>query len=171
MVSRKYKRAVSSVIASVLLILITIAATSVLAFIIIPFVRNSLNEGTNCFQVIDKIEKGTNCFQVIDKIEIINEASCYTLSPETSKVKVKAGNINLEGIYLVIEKDGDEVSYEITNNSIVNDINNREALKLPTSGGGERTYNFNFRSSKAGVGIIVNEKRCGISDETTLNIC
>ncbi|HLC56272.1 MAG TPA: hypothetical protein VJJ23_03495 [Candidatus Nanoarchaeia archaeon] len=158
MVSRKYKRAVSSVIASVLLILITIAATSVLAFIIIPFVRNSLNEGTNCFQVIDKIE-------------IINEASCYTLSPETSKVKVKAGNINLEGIYLVIEKDGDEVSYEITNNSIVNDINNREALKLPTSGGGERTYNFNFRSSKAGVGIIVNEKRCGISDETTLNIC
>ena len=158
MVSRKDKRAVSSVIASVLLILITIAATSVLAFIIIPFVRNSLNEGTNCFQVIDKIE-------------IINEASCYTLSPETSKVKVKAGNINLEGIYLVIEKDGDEVSYEITNNSIVNDINNREALKLPTSGGGERTYNFNFRSSKAGVGIIVNEKRCGISDETTLNIC
>ena len=130
MVSRKYKRAVSSVIASVLLILITIAATSVLAFIIIPFVRNSLNEGTNCFQVIDKIE-------------IINEASCYTLSPETSKVKVKAGNINLEGIYLVIEKDGDEVSYEITNNSIVNDINNREALKLPTSGGGERTYNSN----------------------------
>ena len=83
MVSRKYKRAVSSVIASVLLILITIAATSVLAFIIIPFVRNSLNEGTNCFQVIDKIE-------------IINEASCYTLSPETSKVKVKVGNINLE---------------------------------------------------------------------------
>ena len=77
----------------------------------------------------------------------------------------------MEGIYLVIEKDGDEVSYEITNNSIVNDINNREALKLPTSGGGERTYNFNFTSSKAGVGIIVNEKRCGISDETTLNIC
>ncbi|GEM_PF-5975980 len=158
MVSRKDKRAVSSVIASVLLILITIAATSVLAFIIIPFVRNSLNEGTNCFQVIDKIE-------------IINEASCYTLSPETSKVKVKVGNINLEAIYLVIEKDGDEISYEITNNSIVNDINNGATLKLPTSGGGERTYNFNFKTSKTGVGIIVDGKRCGVSDETTLNIC
>lgn len=158
MVPRKDKRAVSSVIASVLLILITIAATSVLAFIIIPFVRNSLNEGTNCFQVIDKIE-------------IINEASCYSLSNDASKVKVKVGNINLEGIYLVIEKEGDEVSYEITNNSIINDINDGEPLKLPTSGGGERTYNFNFRSSKVGVGIIVDGKRCGVSDETTLNIC
>ena len=158
MVSRKNKRAVSSVIASVLLILITIAATSVLAFIIIPFVRNSLNEGTNCFQVIDKIE-------------IINEASCYSLSNDDSKGKVKVGNINLEAIYLVIEKDGDEISYEITNNSIINDINDGGVLKLPTSGGGERTYNFNFKTSKAGVGIIVDGKRCGVSDETTLNIC
>ncbi|MEK6873795.1 MAG: hypothetical protein AABW91_03040 [Nanoarchaeota archaeon] len=152
------KKAVSSIIASVLLILITIVSISVLTFVIIPFVKNSLNEGTNCFQVIDKIE-------------IINEASCYTLSPETSKIKVKAGNINLEGIYLIIEKNGDEVSYEIKNNSMISDINNGDALKLPSSGGGERTYNFNFKSTKAGVGIIINDKRCGISDETTLNIC
>ncbi|MBS3072366.1 hypothetical protein J4477_00855 [Candidatus Pacearchaeota archaeon] len=154
----KTKKAVSGVIASVLLILITIAAISVLAFIIIPFVRDSLDEGTNCFQVLDKIE-------------IINEDSCYTLSHETSKIKVKAGNIKLEGIYLIIEKGGDEISYEIKNNSIVNEINNGEVLKLPASGGGERTYSFNFISKEAGVGIIVNDQKCGISDETTLNIC
>jgi len=158
--SKYNKKAVSSIIATVLLILITIVSISVLTFIIIPFVKNSLNEGTNCFQVIDKIE-------------IINEASCYTFSPSpgTSKVKVKAGNINLEGIYLIIEKNDEEISYEIKNNSIISEINNGNALKLPASGGGEKTYNFNFKSTKAGVGIIVNDKRCGISDETTLNIC
>jgi len=152
------ERAVSGIVASLLLILITIASVSVLAFAIIPFVRNSLNDGTSCFEVIDKIE-------------IINEETCYTLSPETTKIKVKAGNVELEGIYLIIERNGDDIGYDIKPNSSIPDINNNGILKIPTSGGGERTYSFNFKTTRAGVGVIVNEKRCELSDETTLNIC
>ena len=48
------KRGLSQIITTVFLILISLAAISILAGIVIPWVRNSLSN--ECFKMIDKVE-------------------------------------------------------------------------------------------------------------------
>ena len=49
------KKGVSGVIAVVLLILLTIAATAIIGGVLIPFVRDNLNESSRCNDVLDGI--------------------------------------------------------------------------------------------------------------------
>jgi len=156
------KKAVSSVIATVLIILITIAGISILAAVIIPFIKNSLNEGK------------VNCLTEMNEVSIV-EKSCYTNSPEGTKLIVRAGNIDLVkagGIYLSVENsEGNSDVYEIKEGERISEINNNAPLSLPQKGGGERTYNFNFKSEKIGLGIMNGDGKCGIAEEVKLNSC
>ena len=45
------KRGLSEVIATILIILITIVSIGILAAVVIPYVRNNLDEGTSCIDI------------------------------------------------------------------------------------------------------------------------
>lgn len=152
------KKGVSSVIATVLLILVTISAISIIAGVIIPFVKDNLTEGGSCLTVSDELS-------------IISEESCYDISDVNTNVRIRAGNIDLEGLYIVIEQNSQDISYEIYEGQSYPEINGGAPLKIPKEGGGEINYLFNFRSGKVSAGIIKNEEKCPASDETYLNAC
>ena len=165
------KKGVSDVIATVLILLLTVASVGILVAVVIPFVQNNLEESTTCLDV-----RGG--------ITIVGEDSCYMPDDDTNleirtEVKVKVGNVDIDGIYLVLE-DGNaaSTSYEIINGSsscpsgIICPLQNQKVV-IPSKGGGEKLYETLSGTfyREASVGGIIDGKRCPNPDERKLELC
>ncbi len=106
------KKGVSPIIATVLIILITISAAAIIAGFVVPFVKKNLNESTECldfkgyFEFEEKItfegeDFQYNCFvEETDK----NKYGFSILSKKTDEIKLN----NLEGFNLVLYKENGE---------------------------------------------------------------
>ena len=163
------KRGVSDVIATVLILLLTITSIGVLVAVLIPFVQNNLDESGDCLNV-----RGG--------ISIVKSDSCYMpednpITPEIEQirtvVKIKVGNIDIDGIYLIFDDGGTpSKSFEIVPGKTFSELNNNQPLILPQKGGGEKTYTLNnefFR--EVSVGAMVKDKRCPNPDSDKLELC
>ncbi|HLF53936.1 MAG TPA: archaellin/type IV pilin N-terminal domain-containing protein [Candidatus Nanoarchaeia archaeon] len=130
------KKGLSPVIATVLIIMITIASIAILAGFLVPFVKNSLQRGSEClsykeYYLFDE-SFGYNC----------NDGSTYKISIGASFDETLAENI--EGMKIVLnEKGGTSKVLDIKNNSessiseggisLVGDSQNN--LRIPSPGG------------------------------------
>jgi len=100
------KRGISAIVATVLIILITVAAVTIIWAAIIPLVSNQL-------------EKGSSCLDATSQLSIIDQGfSCYggdgTATDNVSvQVKLGAGDVALAGIQVI--------STDASGNSISND--------------------------------------------------
>lgn len=137
---------VSSLIASVFMIMITISAIAVIAGVLIPFVKNKLNQSE------------ISCIDAIGEIKIVADGSCYDSSAGESMFRVRFGNVNITQVYVIWEGEGNSESQEIT-------------IEDKFIGGGVKTFKINKKFEVARVGAIVNEKRCSISDNIELLKC
>lgn len=154
----KNKKGVSAVIATVLLIMITIAAVALIAGIIIPFVKNQM-------------EKGKSCFEATDQLSIVQgKYTCYN-SESTSIMISRNSNpdFSLKTIIISLTKDdGSAEVYKISNGIITPGVkmyNGTSALEIPKSGGAE-TYVFNVKSSYVSIApLLSNEISCKESSE------
>src|SRR3989344_8779748 len=142
------KRGLSSIVATVLILLITVAAFGIVAGFIVPFVRDNLGESTQCFgfdnyykfeEKIDfrNVEYRYNCKQE----DLANNKNLYGFS-------VKAGNVaeeklgKLNGFKIVFYDDKKSKAIEITNEEslkigIIGDgigIGSPHVLKVPSQG-------------------------------------
>ena len=156
------KKGVSEVIATVLIILLTVTAIGILGVVIIPFVQKNL-------------EEGSLCSDTLNKIEIIHDDSCYNSNPlnQRTDVKVKVGNVDIDGIYLVFENPdiSESKSFDITSGKTIPEINNNIILTLPQKGGGEKIYTVNKGYKNVRAGAIIKSKRCPNPDEDELFSC
>lgn len=96
------KKGISAVVATVLIILITVAAVTIIWTAIIPMIKTQLEEGTVCLNAVTALaieNKGYTCFNAAD-----------------IKVQVSHGkkNVSLVGIQFLISKGGDTTSVEVT---------------------------------------------------------
>src|SRR3989344_8294511 len=94
------KRGVSGVIATILLILLSLVAIGILAGFVIPFVKENLDESTSCIKVTNELS-------------IVREKSCYTSTK--TEVGIRNGNYNLSSVYFVFDSGNEKISYEIEN--------------------------------------------------------
>lgn len=105
------KRGISDVVATVLIMMITIAAVAVIAGFVVPFVRNSLQKSTECaayksYYTFDE-SFGYNCY----------DENIYSISIKASFDKLLAENVG--GIKIVFsDKSGASKVVEIKNDSI-----------------------------------------------------
>ena len=137
------KKGVSTLIATTLLVLITVISIIIISSVLVPFVNKNLKESSSCINV--------------DEIYIVPEFSCYDTNTEKTNVSVKFGNNDVKEIYVVIDVNG---------NSIIN-----ETSQVPARGGGEKVYEFNGIGNVARVGAIIEGKRCPAIDEVELKRC
>ena len=96
------KRGISAVIATVLLILLTITAVAILAGFIVPFVRDSLEGSTACFDY-------TDYFQFEERFEVGGETlryNCYDGTKHGAFVKASAAQA-----LIAAEVDGFELVF------------------------------------------------------------
>ena len=111
-----HKKAVSAVVATVLIIMITVAAVGIIWAAIIPLVRNSIDEGTACFDAESDVSletKGYTCFNVSD--DGLGNKTKYLY------VQVTKGNNNkvaLSGLNVLVFDGGNSVTYKVNSTGL-----------------------------------------------------
>ena len=162
----KNKKAISAVVSTVLLLLITIIAVSVLAAFIIPMIRNNL-EGTGCIDILGKVN--------IDK----SSYACY--DSDGVKLTIKVGDLELEEIVVAIYNDeqGSSTSYQLVKGEVegVEMLSGVDVSEIQIPGKlTKKTYVFTNEvfttgTTKASVAGVVAEKICQESEEIVLTEC
>lgn len=164
------KKGISPVVATVALIMITVAAAVFIAGFVVPFVRNSLNEGTECLGYEDYFkfyeEFDYNCYRIEDSSYL------YALSIEadtTSQNKVD----NIKALRIQFLGAGENVGIDITNDAYANSdaggmrMLNRTLPKLIVpEKGGVKTYIYNSSVKFDTIEIYPVLKNDRICDQT-----
>jgi len=158
------KKGLSEIISTVLLILISVVAVSILAYVLIPMIKEWTSGSSECFNALDKIKivnKGFTCY------DSGNGEASFTVS--------LANDVKIKGIAASIGSEGSSKVFEIYNSSTNEDIkmyngDYGEELELPNPGE-ERTYIINYAGTELQVGLIMEKKTCDFSDSIVLESC
>lgn len=123
----KNKKGISAVVATVLIILITIAAVAIVWQIVQPMITSSLGSASNCVAV------NTNGVKVLDDYTCINSTGTnHTVSVQVER---GVGDFKLVGLRVSILNNG-------------NTINETEKTSVPLAGG-TKVYKIGIGSKSA----------------------
>jgi flagellin-like protein len=125
------KKGISAIVATVLIILITVAAVTIIWAAIIPMISNQL-------------ESGTTCLDAVSQVQILDQG--YTCRNDTTgadrvslQIKHGAKSFELADIQVLLSSGGTTTSYDLTNPATTKIPASMDATKLPGSNE-ERVY-------------------------------
>ncbi|MBU4069763.1 MAG: hypothetical protein KJ646_02165 [Nanoarchaeota archaeon] len=165
LLNKSNTKAISAVIATVILIALTVAVISIVWVVV-----NNL--------VTTELEGAQSCYGVFDKVTINNRYTCYDSSDPSSdkfQFSISIGDIPVDEVLVSISGEGQSKSFKITNNATtIENVENYPAgtlqIKLPGINSG-LTYiydltagGFSTSPDKIEIAPIVNKKQCGVSD-------
>ncbi|HUS48694.1 MAG TPA: hypothetical protein VMZ91_00875 [Candidatus Paceibacterota bacterium] len=162
------RKALSPVITTVLLILVSVTAIVIISGVIIPFVRNSLTESKECFETAGQLTINTN-----------SGYTCYYEDDEkiTANITIKRGSaeIDLERFKISVSAGGIGKSFDIKSGETgVSMLGG--GLEIPDAGE-ERTYSITTGLNLAeGVyaevyPVMKSGKLCDSTDTAELEEC
>jgi flagellin-like protein len=173
------KNGLSEVIATVLLILLTVIGVGIIMAFVIPLVQERLKSTGSCFGVFDKMKinreytcTGSEIFNEFEEIENNNDAL----------VSIETGKITLDGIIVVLTEEGESKSFEIKNNTVLSGVSmykkqvlSSDKIQIPGENSG-RTYRFDLTiiggsAKSVQVRPIVNGQQCDVSDSIVFEQC
>ena len=168
------KRGLSGVVATALLLLITISAVVIAANFIIPFVNKSL-ESTSCFKFRDYFS-----FEEGDGFNCHNQESIYSMSVKTRTDDKDADKI--KGFIIRFKNNVTTESINVTDGAsstatfkMFEEVEEVGKLVIPKAGGDYSLLSYNYNSNVnytiAEIYPILNGKICDMSDSIKLNNC
>lgn len=167
---RKNKKAVSALVATVLLILITVAAVGIIWGAIMPMLNRAM-------------EMGQACLNARLTIDTTSGYTCYKTSTKEAQIMVGRGaeEFSLAGMYLIVSGGGQSKTFKIktTGENGVKMIGGTSTLDLPESNE-ERTYILYIGDNLTKVEEVKvaplakvgnTEKSCDVSSRVPLSAC
>ena len=157
------KKGISAIVATVLIILITVAAVTIIWAAIIPMISNELGGATECFDASASLS-------------VISDYSCYNAGDENVSIQVSraTGDFELVGLEISVGLEGSSETVEV-NASSVPAANGAKVYTIVTNG---TTGVYNISSDgadSASVAAIVKagqtEKLCDGSAVTEIRAC
>ena len=168
------KRGLSAVVATVLLILLSVSAVVVIARFIIPFVNRGL-EGTSCFEYRDyfKFDEsfGFDCYKENSGVYT------YILTIKPRADNTGAENVRGFGLKFMMEGGGTTANFiEGASPGSGIEMFNGGNIRIPVSGGTSSVLSYNYTAgskyTKVEIYPILKEdKICDTSDSTKLSKC
>lgn len=180
------KRGVSQVIATVLILLLTISAVAVLAAYVIPYVKNNLYDSTSCVKYRDYFK-----FEEYDSSQQIKIGyTCYDQIKRLTGISVRAKHDNssveeVQGFYLAFITEGNskavKIDREATPENILGGIwmlngnsqFNSAPIEVPQNGE-VITYIYNDPTIYEVIEIspiLKSGKSCPVSDNINIITC
>ncbi|MEM2932635.1 MAG: archaellin/type IV pilin N-terminal domain-containing protein [Candidatus Pacearchaeota archaeon] len=161
---KKNKRGVSALVATVLLVLITIAAVGIIWGAILPLIRKGLGTTQACGieTRLDIEKRGYTCFNLTGKNVLVEISRPITLE-------------GLTKILVQVSGEGRTEVYEIANGTGSPNVKmypSGTTIELPSKGG-SRTYNIsaiNFNATQVGVIPVVQLGTQTITCQTTATV-
>ncbi len=150
------KKGISAIVATVLIILITVAAVTIIWAAIIPMIQ-------------DQIGGSTECFDASAALSVVTDYSCYNAATDTAEIQVhrSTGNFELTGMDVIISSEGTTTT--VRNTSTI-DENGDKVLMVDYSSAG-----FANDPDEVAVAAVVKagntEKVCDKSGMVTLRAC
>lgn len=154
------KKAVSTIIATVLMIALVIAITGIVWVVVSNLVSQQLEEA------------GT-CLDVIGKVSINHQYTCYNITGKELMFSIEIGDINISKVVVSVSGSGTGNSYEIekTPKTITNlkNYSRGEIIRLADSNGA-LTYRLDTESTELGmpdsirIYPVINGKQCDATD-------
>ncbi len=139
------KKGVSPVIATILLILIAVSAVAIVFQVIIPMVKENLEEGKSCFELRDYIE-----------VESSNQYSCYNNDETRLMISRGVKDYSIEGIAVSLFLEGESNRYDIKEGADSIEMLDYSNVIIP-SPGEARTYVFPVTATRAEIAVIIDE--------------
>lgn len=164
------KRGLSPVVATVLIIMITVVAATMIAVFLIPFINDKLGEGKGCFEVLGDISfHGT-------------EYGCYSgTQGEVTGFSVNVNSDKIQGFTLLAVKGGKSNRYKIIDGANYPDLKmlgdglfgGEEIYPIEFPGeGGIRTYVYNGAVDSFEIYPILKDgEQCEQSGQFEPNLC
>ncbi len=165
-----FKRGVSPVVATVLLLVLTVGLASVIFSFVIPFVNDQLGNSKACLKVLDGVEFADSKF------------NCYNVSTtdtgfETGfSFKVKKADVLGVRISFIDENGNSDVKdfpYDVddSNFKAVGSSYGQALNNFPTAGG-QRTYVSNKKYGSAEIAPLTESGDvCAVSDVVQFSYC
>lgn len=155
---RKNKKGISAIVATVLIILITIAAVAIVWTAILPIFRG-------------QIEGGTICFDATSQLLIMDSGyTCYDSAANTIDIQLKMGSkdIDLADVQVLVSEGGNTASFNLSGAAV-------------PGANEERVYTIDISSSgftsldSVQIAPIVNignsKKTCDVSGSIDIKAC
>jgi hypothetical protein len=154
----KNKLGVSTVVATVIIIALTVTTGA----IVWSIVSNLVSE---------QLEEGQECFGVLDQVQLNNDFTCYNATSDRMQFSINVGDINITGILISVSFAGTSKSITLTkDNQTISDVKNypsgSNGVKMPGKNAGLTYFFEGIDSYPASVSIIpiVKKEQCGSSD-------
>ena len=109
-IMRMNKKGISAVVATVLIILITVAAVTIIWAAVIPMIKDQTTGGTVCLDAVSQLSISTD-----------GGYTCYDDTNDEVDVQVGMGasDLTLAGVQIIVSKGGDTASFDSTDASPV----------------------------------------------------
>lgn len=166
MKKRLNKLGVSPIIATVLLLLITVVAAGLISLFVVPFVQKSLTDSGECFQIRQGILVGSTPY--LCHASSTNDRTSFSVKVESDKVI---------GFTAVMYSGDSAQTFEVTNGTNTNGIwlleNGalKNELKIPPVRG-VRTYVVSGIYDKVELyPIVLSGNKCDMTDSIELKPC
>ena len=168
-----FKRGVSPVVATVLLLVLTVIIAAIIFSVVIPFVNEQLGNSKGCLNVLDGVEFAESKF------------NCYMTSPDGAGFSIKVKKSGVVGVRVsLIDAQGNSDVFDITEGKQVlggvvpPSIHNigvgftvDDFLKFP-SAGGQRTYKSNKKYVQAEISPVTESGDvCAVADIVEFALC
>lgn len=165
----KNKKALSTVIATVLMILLVMVATAIVWEFVVNIAKNQTEGVQSCFAATSS-----------GKVAINDYYTCYNITSGEVQFSIDVKDVDIDSLVISILVGGNSKSFTLTNNyTVIPNLkpykgNPGDAVKLPGKNEGD-TYVADFSSEFAQgvtkvdyirIAPIVGEKQCEQSDET-----
>ncbi|MBU3912821.1 MAG: hypothetical protein KKE50_01880 [Nanoarchaeota archaeon] len=140
------KKGLSGIIATVLLVMLTVAAASMLFVFVVPWIRDMLDSAKSC----------SNLQETVSIVE--GKYTCFNSTATKLMVRVNEGAEGVSGFSVSITSSGSAKKYDIKNGvsfSAISMYNGSTSLSVPDVGGAE-TYVFNFTAESVDVAPLLD---------------
>ena len=142
--NKKNKKGISAIIATVMIILITVAAVSIVWAAIIPMIRNQLETATVCVDAVSQIQIMNKGYTCVDRtsgnvsVQVSRGAKEFDLVNIDVLVSAK-GNTQTFPAIGVMPDSNEERVYVIATGMNADDIESVQIAPIITTGNSEKT--------------------------------
>ena len=158
------KKAMSAIIAVMILILIVMAGITIIWKVVTKTVDESL-------------EKSKSCYDLVGKITVNSKYTCYDGANEEMHVSVEIGDIDIDGLFIVIADEDSAVSFELTNEltTVTNLLNytRDDQVKMPNKNAGSTYIATGIVEMPLAIELapMINDNLCEGETFTNIGFC
>jgi len=160
----KSKKALSTIVTTVILISVSMAAIALVFGIVSNLMRTQMKSTESCFGNYNKVELEGR-YTCYDKI-VVGASTTYAL-----RFSIAMGDVTVDKVIIGINSLSNSKTYEITNTATtVADLSTYptgSSVSLPLKNGG-RTYNttsiFNSKIDSIKIAAVINGVKCDVAD-------